>query len=634
MKRLSLVLLLAGSGLWAQDAAREQARRQDLEFVATRLPELHLNFFNQLDRAVYERAARQLDSEIPTLSDTDFYVRLAQMVAMAGDAHTYIYLNGSVASSLGFQQFPMTFRWLDDGIFVTSAAQEYSRALAARLVRVGGVAIEEVVEKLATVIPHSNPQWVRYYSQQYLRSRQVLQGVGVLPAAGSATFGFRTLAGEEFTLDLTPGDRALLSPLVTEPGPLPYYLTDTNLNYWFTYSAPLRLLYFKYNACSEMPGYPFAVFADALFKAVDGNPVDTLVIDFRGNGGGNSAVIGPFFLGLQERFAALIANPEFRLYGVIDKGTFSSGMRNAMDLKTPIPGIEAFPGFDPRKRIRVVGEPTGGAPTAYGNVLGFTLPASKLQGQYSTKFFTRPAFIPDDNAFVPDLNIAVRSTDFFARYDPVLAAILARTDEPADPPQGNVIAVNGATFRIEHGLAPGSYAAGFGAFGSVPEEVLVNGEAAKITGASVSQLNFVVPASLLPGRLEVSVRGEGGELARGTASITAAAPGIFPVQAADPSQPGAVLNQDSTLNSVSNAAAQGSIVQIFATGHGPVDAAGRTAVAVYFGDRPAEVVFSGPVAPGLWQINARVPQLGVSGQVPVWVIAGAMASNAVTVRVR
>ena len=40
---------------------------------------------------------------------------------MAGDPHTFISLAGDLAFRAGFQVFPLQFRWLDDGPFVTAA---------------------------------------------------------------------------------------------------------------------------------------------------------------------------------------------------------------------------------------------------------------------------------------------------------------------------------------------------------------------------------------------------------------------------------------------------------------------------------------------------------------------------------
>src|SRR5580704_12115980 len=109
---------------WAQATSRDQLRRQDLSFVSMQLPKLHPNFFFQLDPKVFNQAAQALDSQVPVLTDAEFNVGLAALAAMAGDPHTMIFPVPPTASS---QQFPLVFRWLDDGIFVTSAAAEYSQ---------------------------------------------------------------------------------------------------------------------------------------------------------------------------------------------------------------------------------------------------------------------------------------------------------------------------------------------------------------------------------------------------------------------------------------------------------------------------------------------------------------------------
>jgi len=337
---------------------------------------------------------------------------------------------------------------------------------------------------------------------------------------------------------------------------------------------------------------------------------------------------------MATRLPTLTANPKFRIYVAIDKGTFSSGMDDAMQFKSSdVPAELQALGtpVDLTGRIIVIGQPTGGKPSGYGNVQPFALPGSRLLGQYSTQFFAAPNGIPDGPSFSPDIRIGLRSTDYFARYDPVLAAILARTDAVPAAPSGAVVVVNGASFRADQGLAPGSFASAFGAFSQTPDAVVVNGVAAQITGGSSSQVNFRVPASVSPGPATVSVRAGGAELANGQVDITAVGPGIFVLQAVNPSQPGAVENQDYSVNSGSNPAAPGSVVQIFATGYGQLSGPPQ----VFFGDTPAQVLFSGelPQYPGLWQINAVVPP-SLSGQIPVFIIAGNLSSNAVTISVR
>jgi uncharacterized protein (TIGR03437 family) len=638
--RTYLALFLLSGSLWSQ-ASRDQARRADLNFVGTQLPKLHVNFFFQLNRDDYAKAVAALDAQVPTLTDAEFDVGLAKLVALAGDEHTTLLFTGGNAIRAGFQQLPLEFRWLDDGIFVTGAASQYSRALGTRLVRVGNSGIDDVVQQLATVIPHSNSQWVHFVAQSYLRGQQILQGLDIVPVAATTRLTFRTLAGDEFSLDVGVSTDAMISSPTPDQGPIPEYLQRPNENYWFTYSASRRLLYFKYNQCAEIPGNPFATVANNLLSAFDANPVDTLVIDFRGNTGGDDSLIQALTDGLIARIPAFLANPNFRVYAVIDKGTFSAAMNDAMLFKSPASDYAAqFPGFDPAKLIRVIGEPTGGSPAHYGQVAGFTLPSSKIGGAYSTQYIPAPPFIMPDTdpggpSFGPDVAVPVRASDFFARHDPVMAAIVARFAGAAPAPSGGAIAVNGASFHVEQGLAPGSLASVFGSLSRGVDGIQVNGQSGRVISAGPSQVNFVVPGSVSPGRATISVRSGSSEIATGQASITAAGPGLFVAQGTDPSQPGAILNQDSSLNTATNRAAKNSVLQIFATGYGPLDSSGRAAVQVFAAGVPAEIQFSGPIPQfvGLWQINARLPD-GVSGQVPVFVIAENIASNGVTVWVQ
>jgi uncharacterized protein (TIGR03437 family) len=618
-------LLFAFTPLLAQSVPNT-ARSQDLSYVATQLPKLDPFFFVQLSVADFNRAVSALQSQIPTLTDAQFYVGLAQLVAMAGDAHTYVDLVVSAGSTLGFQSFPLFFRWLDDGIFVTGASADYSQAIGTRVIAVGGTPIDQVVQMLGTTIPYENTQWLHYRVQQYLRVQQILEGLGIVPVSPASPFTFADMAGNQFTLQVATGNQPLNYAPDPSLGPEPLFLQHVFLNYWYTYVAPLRLLYFGYASCNNDTSNPFPAFAASLLQTLSSNPVDTLVFDFRGNAGGDSSVINPLINGLEQLTPRLLANPAFRAYLLIDKGTFSSGLDDAMYIKSL--ALSSGGGT----WLVVTGEPSGGKPTHYGNVEEFALPGSQLGGQYSTAIISAPPGIPADLSFNPDLPVGMRSTDYFARFDPVTAESLARWNGTTSEPTGTAIVVNGASFRVEEGLAPGSFASVFGAFGQVPDQVVIGGVPGNILSASSTQVNFLVPTSLKPGPTTVSVRARGAEVASGTTNITPAGPGLFVLQSTDPSQPGAVENQDYSVNSETNSAAAGSILQIFATGYGPLDATGSAPVGVVIGGTPAQVLFSGPVQqfPGLWQINAQIPA-GLTGQLGLYLVAGNAASNAVTV---
>jgi uncharacterized protein (TIGR03437 family) len=108
--------------------------------------------------------------------------------------------------------------------------------------------------------------------------------------------------------------------------------------------------------------------------------------------------------------------------------------------------------------------------------------------------------------------------------------------------------------------------------------------------------------------------------------------------------PGAILNQDMSVNSASNPASRGGIVVLYATGEGqtkPAGVDGQPAagelpkpvlpVSVRIGGLEAGVLYAGGapgLVAGLLQVNARVPE-GVSpgNSVPVILKVGAAESQ-------
>jgi uncharacterized protein (TIGR03437 family) len=100
------------------------------------------------------------------------------------------------------------------------------------------------------------------------------------------------------------------------------------------------------------------------------------------------------------------------------------------------------------------------------------------------------------------------------------------------------------------------------------------------------------------------------------------------------SGPGAMLNQDGSVNSSANPAQRGSVVSLISTPYStPVQP-----VTVTIGGQPAEVLYAGeaPLQPtGVLQINARIPAGVNSGTAAVSVSLGGVAtSKLVTVAVR
>ncbi|HUA57798.1 MAG TPA: hypothetical protein VML19_03530 [Verrucomicrobiae bacterium] len=263
-------------------------------------------------------------------------------------------------------------------------------------------------------------------------------------------------------------------------------------------------------------------------------------------------------------------------------------------------------------------------------------------------------------------------------------------------------ALNGANFLADFPIAPGMYASlcspgsncsgGSGVFASttfaptaqlfstVPMAtvlgdvmVTVNGTAAPVEYVSPTQINFYVPSNAPTSgiaNIEVSQASTGQVLAAGLAQMNAISPGIFTSTIYSSTQrQAAVLNEDNSVNSPTNPAQRGHLIQIFGTGQGvypgwPADGApagpgnlvpkGLTSVLINAclvndsntvlenctpapGDvgqsgapRSTWIPFSGlaPGEIGVWQVNVQIP-MGVppKSTVPVILFVNDSPSN-------
>jgi uncharacterized protein (TIGR03437 family) len=176
-------------------------------------------------------------------------------------------------------------------------------------------------------------------------------------------------------------------------------------------------------------------------------------------------------------------------------------------------------------------------------------------------------------------------------------------------------------------------------------QVLFDGTPAAMIYASPGQVSAVAPYGLAgKTTTNVQVQYQGAASSGVAAPVQAATPGIFSLDASGLG-PGAILNQDSSLNGGPNPAAKGSVVAIYCTGSGVTNPASTDGaitgtplplltgnVSVTIGGIPANVLYSGgaPQAiAGLTQINVEVPAAVTAGpSVPVVVQVGTAQSQA------
>ncbi len=188
-------------------------------------------------------------------------------------------------------------------------------------------------------------------------------------------------------------------------------------------------------------------------------------------------------------------------------------------------------------------------------------------------------------------------------------------------------------------------------------QVLFNGIPAPMIYAASERVSAVVPyemASVASPLVWIEYAGQTSNAFALTSTTTA--PALF-TQTWSGSGPGAILKQDNSLNGPGNAAAKGSIVQVYMTGEGQTNPPGVTGaitraalpppqvtpapilpIKVTIAGLPALYAYAGE-APGLvagiMQLNVQIPAIAPSGDLQILVsIGGNTSQNGVTVSVR
>jgi uncharacterized protein (TIGR03437 family) len=226
--------------------------------------------------------------------------------------------------------------------------------------------------------------------------------------------------------------------------------------------------------------------------------------------------------------------------------------------------------------------------------------------------------------------------------------------------------LNGASYA-SGGLAPGEIVSLFGD-GLGPEtlagpqltadgtsltttvggtRVLFDGQAAPMIFSSRKQVSVIVPYAISDKTIvDVQLEYQNKTSNRVSMPIALVSPAIFSLDASGRG-PGAILNQNGTVNSVANPAFAGDVIVLFATGEGlsdPQPSDGRLTpsveplprpklpVQVTVGERPATVVYAGGApgfTAGLMQVNARLASdVPAGNSVPVVLTVGTGASPA------
>ncbi len=376
---------------------------KDLDYLDSQMKSNEYEFSSLISLQLFDNTVNSIKKSIDSLQDYEIYIKIRQLIAALNVAHISTY----PPSTQLFHFLPVFTRVFPDGVYIIAANQQNLGLLGKKIISIGGVSIQTVEDSLKKIISHENDYWFENQLPTDLSNAEILKYFGFTNSLNSVSIGIEvagivSLPSTEKTIsNITSGFSNLLYGKS-----IPLYMQNQTSNYWYNYIADNKVLYIKYNACTESPQMSFDSFTNNIKNIIDSNQVKKVVVDIRNNEGGNSSIINPLLWYLEDS----LFNQKGKLFLITGRSTFSSALLNAISFKKYTNCI-------------LVGEPTGGKPNSFGEIGTFSLPNSGIYVSYCTKYFQ--TISGDPVSLFPDYDIEISFNDYINCFDPVLNFILS-----------------------------------------------------------------------------------------------------------------------------------------------------------------------------------------------------------------
>jgi hypothetical protein len=413
-----------------------EAQRQDIDYYR-RMTALD-GAFSPAARAEAEQRLDALAASNVALDRGHFRVALLRITALADNGHTSLYSKKPIRPLM----LPIRFSDFSDGLYVMRVRKENADLLGARLVKIDGQPVEEVLAKLEE-LRGGTKAFRRGYAFIALYSSEILYGAGIARAPDRSTWTFvtgdgrvveRTFHGYQPAYDepqpdlwrwMSPasikGDRdqwVAFSP----PGlKLPLTLQDADRTFRRVRLRDICSMMIQLKANEDANGESIADFLKATEADLQADKPCTIIFDNRYNGGGDYTNTAGFAGRLHD-----MVRPGGHIYILTSPDTFSAGITTTVFIKQA-----AAPG-----QISILGEPVGDRLTFWSEGNHGCLPNAPFCFHYAAGkhdyahrctdcYWVNWIYPARTDTLEPDERITESFADYLAGRDPVFDRAVA-----------------------------------------------------------------------------------------------------------------------------------------------------------------------------------------------------------------
>ena len=367
---------------------------EDLEFVADRLRERHPACISGLPPAVqkaYEQEYAELSrsSEVTVLS---LWQSASRVLAQLNDAHTRVQPYYEDMKTL-----PLLFSWEGQRLICSGGGYDgYTVDM------IGGVSVSRLYERFQGMFSYELDAWARHFFASRINRGDYLAFLGID-------------IGQEVEIILerqNDGDTVKKAFMLQKDEMAIPAVDGTFCGYSVDKDSGVGI--FTLRQCIFDKTYKSAL--KEFFTSVRNEGVHSIILDLRGNPGGNSLVANEFirYLPVESykdinsivRFGPINwenragqkknQQAECVFSGDVYVLTSADSFSSAMDFATLL---------SDNGLCMVVGETPGNMPSSYGDILYFQTPNAMLVFTVSYKYFIRPDASKSDVPLIPDVQV-------------------------------------------------------------------------------------------------------------------------------------------------------------------------------------------------------------------------------------
>lgn len=427
-------------GKTAKEKSETEKWREDLRFLAEEMPKRHKNLFHTMKRDEFEKAVKDLDAKIPTLTKNQTMLELAKIVSLVRDGHTGLWL--PFRPEANFHALPIKLYLFKEGLFIQSVAPEHANLVGAKVLKIGNVSAEKALETVGEYVPKDNIYGIKNTAPMYLISPEVLQALGFVKDAEKVDLQLER-DGKQFTAELKPagafaemvGNNARknwIDARNNSKNPTPLWLKNQGNEFWFEYVSDSKIFYVQLNQVLNKQDETIEKFCERISEELNKNEVEKLVLDIRLNGGGNNGLVPHI---IRTIIKADKIDKKGKFFVILGRETFSAAqnLTNALETYT---------------KATFVGEPTASHVNMYGDARPIFLPNSKLRVNISSLWWQNMVELDRRQWTSPQVSASLTFTDYTNNIDPAMQAIINYKPRPtitelvrADFEAGNMAAV-------------------------------------------------------------------------------------------------------------------------------------------------------------------------------------------------